>query len=100
MFTWGKPHRATKSMAAPMSAAVWHRPMARRTFSSKVWGFTETRVTPWRFSTDSFSAVMVSGRPASTVISVQAEQSKAVSKAVRTRSICSAVSVVGVPPPM
>ena len=100
MFTWGKPHRATRSMASSMSAAVWHRPMARSTGSSKVWGFTETRVTPWAFKTASFSAVMVSGRPASTVSSGQAERSKDVSKAVRTRSICSAVSVVGVPPPM
>ena len=100
MFTWGKPHRATSSVARSMSAAVWHRPMARSTFSSKVWGFTETRVTPWLRSTASFSAVMVSGRPASTVISSQAVRSKEVSKAVRTRSICSAVRVVGVPPPM
>ena len=87
-------------MASPMSAAVWQRPMARSTFSSKVWGFTDTRVTPWAFKTASFSAVMVSGRPASTVSSSQAERSKAASKAASTRSICSAVSVVGVPPPM
>ena len=65
-----------------------------------VWGFTDTRSTPWAFKTASFSAVMVSGRPASTVISPQQDRSKDSSKAVRTRSICSAVKVVGVPPPM
>ena len=65
-----------------------------------VWGLTDTRVTPWHFRTASFSAVMVSGRPASTVISGQAERSKDSSRAVSTASICAAVRVVGVPPPM
>lgn len=65
-----------------------------------VWGLTDTRVTPWAFKTANFSAVMVSGRPASTVRSPQREVSKDCSKAVSTRSSWSAASVVGVPPPM
>lgn len=63
-------------------------------------GFTEIRVMPWRFRTCSFSGVTVSGRPASTVYSPQAAKSNESVSAVSNSSICSAVRVVGVPPPM
>ena len=54
----------------------------------------------WARSTSSFSRVMVSGRPASTVYSVQCSRGRTASHRVSTRSICSALRVVGVPPPM
>ena len=69
-----------------MSAAVWLRPMASSTVSSMDWGFTETRSTWWAISTDILSAVMVSGRPASTVYSVSRDRSKQVSTWVSSRS--------------
>ena len=65
-----------------------------------VWGLTETRVTPCARRTASFSGSMVSGRPASMVDSAREVKSKLRSSLVSRRSICSAVSVVGVPPPM
>ena len=64
-----------------MSSARWARPIRSSTASCMVWGFTDTREHPRRASTASFSAVMVSGRPASTVYSVQPD-----------RSMCSASS--------
>ena len=73
--------------------------MARSTSSRRVWGFTEIRSVPARRSTASRSSVMVSGRPASTVNSPQADRSKARRRPDRARSSCSAVRVVGVPPP-
>ena len=83
-----------------MSAALWARPMAARTRSSMDWGFTDTRVQPRSRRTESFSAVMVSGRPASTVYSAQALRSKAPSSAPMSRSSRAGLRVVGVPPPM
>ena len=59
-----------------------------------------TRSTPFRRSTASFSAVMVSGRPASTVYSTTPPMSNLSFSRPSSRSICAAVRVVGVPPPM
>ena len=64
------------------------------------WGLMDTRVTPLRRSAASFSAVMVSGRPASTVYSTVWLMSNLSFNRPSSRSICSAVRVVGVPPPM
>ena len=49
-------------------------------------GFTDTRVQPLVRRTASFSAVMVSGRPASTVYSTHAERSTASSNSPISRS--------------
>ena len=57
-------------------------------------------VTPWRAKTWSFSWVMVSGRPASTVYSRQPERSKLRPRTSRSRFSWLAVRVVGVPPPI
>ena len=82
-----------------MSSGEWARPMASSTAADMDWGFTETRPQPWARRTESFSAVMVSGRPASTVYSVQPERSTCSSRAVMTWWSCRADRVVGVPPP-
>ena len=82
-----------------MSAALWARPMAARTRSSMDWGFTDTRVQPRSRRTESFSAVMVSGRPASTVYSVQPDRSMWSASSPMSRSSWGAERVVGVPPP-
>ena len=82
-----------------MSAARWALPMAASTASDMDWGFTDTRSQPRRLSTASFSAVMVSGRPASTVYSVQADRSMCSASSPMSRSSWGAVRVVGVPPP-
>ena len=55
---------------------------------------------PCRASTASFSRLMVSGRPASTVYSVQPARGRTSLHRVSSRSIWSALRVVGVPPPM
>ena len=73
--------------------------MAVSTASDMDWGFTEIRPHPRRASTASFSAVMVSGRPASTVYSVQADRSMRSASSPMSRSSCPADRVVGVPPP-
>ena len=65
-----------------------------------VWGLTLRRVTPLSRRTRSFSAVMVSGRPASTVYSTAPPMSKRSFSRPSSRAICSAVRVVGVPPPI
>lgn len=57
-------------------------------------------VDPCARSTCSLSAVMVSGRPASTVNSRRALRSNAASSCVHSASSWRAESVVGVPPPM
>ena len=63
-------------------------------------GLMEMRVAPPALMTRSFSASSVSGRPPSTVNSRHRERSKCVFTASSSRAICSADSVVGVPPPM
>ena len=100
IFTAKPPTWRTFSRAETISAALWRRPMASSTVSLMVWGFTLTRSTPWRRSTCSFSTVMVSGRPASTVYSRIWDRSNSFSRAEHRRSSCSADNVVGVPPPI
>ena len=108
--SWGRP--AIKSMlmqakptsravqnASRMSRAVWRRPMAWSTWSDMVWGLMEMRSIPCSRSTSSFSRVMVSGRPASTVISRQPARGRWASAAASRRSSWDAERVVGVPPP-
>ena len=58
------------------------------------------RPTPCSFRAASFSLVMVSGRPASTVNSPQREKSNTPFIFPHRTASCSAVRVVGVPPPM
>ena len=99
MFTAKPPAARTAFSASITSAALCFRPMAWSTVSDMVWGLTLTRSQPWARSTFSFSAVIVSGRPASTVNSRTEERSKLLSSAVQTSSSCWADSVVGVPPP-
>ena len=89
----------TIATASRTSAAVWRRPIVSSTSSDIVCGFTLTRFTPCETSTASFSSVTVSGRPASTVNSRQAERSKHAFVSASSRSSSGAVSVVGVPPP-
>ena len=83
-----------------MSAAVWVRPMAARVPSSMVWGLMLTRFAPRARMTASFSGVMVSGRPASTVYSARLPAGKQSPTRAISVSSWSASSTVGVPPPM
>ena len=83
-----------------MSWARWLRPMAARTWSDMVWGFTEIRLAPPSRRAESFSRVMVSGRPASTVNSVPGAREKAVCSRSSRAASWGASRVVGVPPPM
>ena len=100
MFT-NPPNRSPASaMASTICPAVWERPMARRTRSSMVWGLMEMRRMPWALRTSSFSPVMVSGRPASTVNSVHPSMGRDLSTAVKILWSWAALRVVGVPPPI
>ena len=81
MLRQGSPASRVMATARSTSATVCRRPMAARTASCMVWGFTDTRSTPQRTITASFSSVTVSGRPASTVRSVQPDRSKEASSA-------------------
>ena len=83
-----------------MSAARWLRPMAASTGSDMVWGFTEIRLPPPARMARSFSRVMVSGRPASTVNSVPGARAKASFTLSSRAASWPASRVVGVPPPM
>ena len=74
--------------------------MAAKTASLMDWGFTDTRSTPWARRAQSFSAVIVSGRPASTVNSEHRERSTYRSSCSSRSESWAAVSVVGVPPPI
>ena len=100
MFTAKPPQARTSSSASRMSCAVCLRPIASRTLSDIVWGLTLSLSTPWARSVRSFSAVIVSGRPASTVYSRRAERSNSRSSFPQSLSSWAAESVVGVPPPM
>ena len=91
---------APSSMALRMSSPLCRRPMAARTLSSMDWGLTLIRSTSFFRRTASFSAVMVSGLPASTVSSTASARSNPSRSLPSRRSICSAVKVVGVPPPI
>ena len=82
------------------SSAVCFLPMAASTPSSMVCGFMLILPTPHFLSTASFSAVMVSGLPASTVTSRMPDISKLSFTVLKTLSSCCAVSTVGVPPPI
>ena len=91
---------AARAMVSSMSRAVWRRPMAWSTVSSRDWGLTLMRSAPWSSSTWSLSRVMVSGRPASMQYSTQPDRAKLRFRWVSSRSICWADRVVGVPPPI
>ena len=65
-----------------------------------VWGLMEILWMLWNLKTSSLSAVMVSGRPASTVNSAQPSMGRNSSTADKTRWSWAALRVVGVPPPM
>ena len=73
-----KPACRASSKARSTSAAACFLPIAASTLSSMDCGLMLTRPTPAFFSTRSFSGVMVSGRPASTVYSAQRRQVEAV----------------------
>ena len=72
----GKPHRATSSMARSMSASRVAPADGPQHVLLHGLGVHRDPGDPVGASTASFSAVMVSGRPASTVISLQAVRSK------------------------
>ena len=63
-------------------------------------GFILNRSTPYDFITRSFSRVMVSGLPASTVYSCTPSSSKAPEISLKSLSSCDALIEVGVPPPI
>ena len=86
MFTAKPPHSRTSARASTMSCAVCLRPMASSTESVMVWGFTLILSTPCRRSVLSFSIVIVSGRPASTVYSRRPERSNSDSSFEHSRS--------------
>ena len=65
-----------------------------------VWGFMLMRPTPAPFRARSFSIVRVSGRPASTVNSRQCSMGKVARILPQSFESCSALRVVGVPPPI
>ena len=83
-----------------MSAAVCLLPTAARTVSFAVWGFIDILVTPASLRTSSFSSVMVSGLPASTLYSPSVGAPKHSAIAPVSILSSSALSTVGVPPPI
>ena len=99
MLILSKPRERAVSNARTVSSTVCLRPIRSRVFWFMVCGLTLIRVTGCARSTSSFSFVMLSGRPASTVNSIACDRSKSSSTAHRRRSICRGVRVVGVPPP-
>ena len=94
-----KPASLAALNASSVCFEVCLRPMFSSTLSLKVCGFMLRRVMPAAFNAASFSAVTVSGRPASTVYSLKWDRSKFFSITAQIFSICSAERVVGVPPP-
>ena len=74
--------------------------MLRSTWSDRDWGLILMRLMPASRRARSFSPVMVSGRPASTVNSVQRERSNTWRIFPHRVESCRADKVVGVPPPM
>ena len=74
--------------------------MLRSTWSDRDWGLMLMRLMPASRKARSFSWVMVSGRPASTVNSPQREKSNTWRIFPHRAESCRALRVVGVPPPM
>ena len=95
-----KPRRWARWKASTTSWAVWRRPMLRSTWSDRDWGLMLMRLMSASRKARSFSWVMVSGRPASTVYSLISVKSKRRSSLVQSSSSCPALRVVGVPPPI
>ncbi len=93
------PHSRASSKAEKNSSAVCLRPIACKTESEVVCGFMLIRSTLFSFKAKRRSLSIVSGRPASTVNSRQVSILKLSFTVLSTLSSCSALSVVGVPPP-
>ena len=92
------PSSLASANASRVCSTVCARPIRFRVSSFMVCGLTEIRLTPASFKTRSFSRVMLSGRPASTVNS-RSPAGVGFSISMSTFS-SSAESAVGVPPPM
>ena len=75
-------------------------PMMRKVSSLIVCGLIDILVIPCFFNTRSFSTVILSARPASTVNSCTRPKSKYRYTAASSRSSSSGSKVVGVPPPI
>ena len=86
--------------ARKKSSAVCARPISCNTSSQSDCGLTQTRVMPYSFATANFSAVIVSGRPDSSVYSSSWETSVKDAIFPNKNRSCSAVRIVGVPPPI
>ena len=82
------------------SSTVCFLPTRSSVFCCIVCGLTEMRVTGYLRITSSFSRVILSGLPASTVNSSTCSKSKFSRIVPSSRSSWSASSVVGVPPPI
>ena len=76
VFIESKPTFLARSKLSKNCAVVCFLPIASRTLSFKVCGFIDTLPQPFALSTFSFSSVMVSGLPASTVYSRTVDISK------------------------
>ena len=94
------PHSLARAKACRVSSTVCFRPMRSSVFWFMVWGFTEILVTGCLLIAISFSLVILSGLPASTVYSFTCSTGKHASIWPSSRSSCSGSRVVGVPPPI
>ena len=99
IFMQSKPSRLAILKQSTISDEVWSLPTLLRVASHMVCGFIEILVTPISRMTRSFSSVIVSGRPASTVNSVPLFMPYSRTAWDISRSSSPAVSTVGVPPP-
>ena len=95
-----KPSSLASKKASFTCKTVCLRPISSNVSSFIVCGLILIRVTGWRFIVLSFSRVMLSGRPASTVHSWRKDKLKEFSIFERRRSNWSGSNVVGVPPPI
>ena len=100
MLILSKPHSLASANTCFVCATVCCLPMLCSVLSCIVCGFTEILSTPKRLSAISFSLVMLSGLPASTVISYASCTGKFSYRQISNSSSCSADNVVGVPPPI
>ena len=100
MFMLSKPSSRASLKLCIVSSTVWCLPIISSVCCFMVCGLTDIRLMPFFFSARSFSLVMESGLPASTVNSRQSFKSKLHLIFLISLSSCAGLSVVGVPPPM
>ena len=95
-----KPHCLASLNASLTCSTVCRLPIISKVFWFIVWGLIEILETLCFFNVLSFSSVILSGRPASTVNSLTVLKSKFSLRLVINLSIWSGSNVVGVPPPI